>query len=536
MGSLSRWIIFNIFVLVAVSLDLGVFHRRPHAIKLREATFWSVLWIALSGIFGLGVLLFLGRQPALEFFTGYLIEKALSIDNLFLFLVIFRAFSVDERVQHRLLAWGVLGALIMRGIMIALGAALVERFAWIMYIFGAFLVYAGIHMLVAKSEDAHPEESALFKWSRKHLRVTRQYQGEHFFARVDKKLYATPLFLVLLVVEITDITLAVDSIPAIFGITHDAFIVYTSNVFAILGLRALYFMLAGVLGRLRYLTAGLSFVLIFIGGKMFADPFVHIPVSVSLGVVAGILAVALVASLLAKPRVEVAAKHSGTKRPLSQNAPSSSTEIAAKSRVPSDSAARSSISEAIAALGSMEAATRLAGAATIYRTGRTAAEKAVRPWWQDEELNRLLFGYKPDITVGVAVPRETFASIRQANGTPKLAVVPPDQDAEEFELHFAGGIELDVLTSKDPAGSGAIAHYLQKFGEGVQQVELRCLDVERATTILIERFHLKPIYPVARPGAGGTKINFFLVELKRPESVGKVLIELYEVSNQHKTA
>jgi tellurite resistance protein TerC len=302
MGTLSRWIFFNIFVLVAVALDLGVFHRRPHKINIREAALWSGLWVGLSVLFGVGVYWYLGRQPALEFFTGYLIEKALSIDNLFLFLVIFSAFSVDERVQHRLLAWGVLGALIMRGIMIALGAALVERFAWVMYVFGAFLVYAGIHMLLAKSENTHPEENKIFKFASKHLRVTHKYHGEKFFVRADKKLFATPLFLVLLVVEITDITLAVDSIPAIFGITHDPFIVYTSNVFAILGLRALYFMLAGALGRLRYLTVGLSFVLIFIGGKMFLDHWWEMPVHISLAVVAGILGVALAASLMAPPK------------------------------------------------------------------------------------------------------------------------------------------------------------------------------------------------------------------------------------------
>jgi tellurite resistance protein TerC len=302
MGTLSRWIFFNIFVLVAVALDLGVFHRRPHKIGLREAALWSGLWAGLSIVFGVGVYWYLGRQPALEFFTGYLIEKALSIDNLFLFLVIFSAFSVDERVQHRLLAWGVLGALVMRGVMIALGAALVERFAWVMYIFGAFLIYGGIHMLFAKSENTHPEQNKIFKFASQHLRVTHKYHGEHFFVRLDKKLFATPLFLVLLVVEITDITLAVDSIPAIFGITHDPFIVYTSNVFAILGLRALYFMLAGALGRLRYLTVGLSFVLVFIGGKMFLDHWWEMPVHISLAVVAGILGVALTASLLAPPK------------------------------------------------------------------------------------------------------------------------------------------------------------------------------------------------------------------------------------------
>jgi tellurite resistance protein TerC len=298
MGTLSRWIFFNIFVLVAVALDLGVFHRRPHRIRLREAAIWSVGWVALSILFGVGVFRFLGRQPALEFFTGYLIEKALSIDNLFLFLVIFQAFSVDERVQHRLLAWGVLGALVMRGIMIAMGAALVSRFAWIMYVFGAFLVYAGVHMLLIRARETHPEQNKIFQFASRHLRVTRQYQGEHFFVRWNKQLFATPLFLVLLVVEITDITLAIDSIPAIFGITHDAFIVYTSNVFAILGLRAIYFLLAGALQRLRYLTVGLAGVLVFIGGKMIVEPWVRVPVHISLGVVAGILLVALIVSLL----------------------------------------------------------------------------------------------------------------------------------------------------------------------------------------------------------------------------------------------
>jgi tellurite resistance protein TerC len=311
MGTLSRWILFNIFVLIAVALDLGAFHRRPHKIGLREAAIWSAAWVGLSILFGVGVFWFLGRQPALEFFTGYLIEKALSIDNLFLFLVIFQAFSVDERVQHRLLAWGVLGALVMRGIMIAMGAALVERFAWIMYVFGAFLVYAGIHMLLVRTRDTHPEQNKIFQLASKHLRVTHQYHGEHFFVRLNKQLFATPLFLVLLVVEITDITLAVDSIPAIFGITHDAFIVYTSNVFAILGLRAMYFLLAGALGRLRYLTVGLSGVLVFIGAKMIAEPWIHVPVHISLGVVAGILLLALVVSLMSPAQAAPAEQTQG---------------------------------------------------------------------------------------------------------------------------------------------------------------------------------------------------------------------------------
>jgi len=292
------WIGFNVFVLVCIALDLGVFSRRLHKVSLREAGFFSLLWIALSILFGLGMLRYAGKQASLEFFTGYLIEKALSVDNLFLFLVIFRTFAVDERVQHRMLEWGILGALVMRGMMILAGAELIQRFSWVLYVFGAFIVYAGIHMLFVKKEKAHPEQSAIFRFASKHLRVTRDYGGEHFFVRSGGKLCATPLFLVLLVVEITDITLAIDSIPAIFGITQDPFIVYTSNVFAILGLRAMYFLLAGVLSRLRYLTVGLSFVLTFVGAKMIAHKWVDIPEPISLLVVAGILLLALAASLL----------------------------------------------------------------------------------------------------------------------------------------------------------------------------------------------------------------------------------------------
>src|ERR1700676_2445179 len=298
MGTPLLWIGFNLFVLAAVALDLGVFSRRLHKVGIREAGFFSLLWVALSILFGFGILHYFGKQAGLEFFTGYLIEKALSVDNLFLFLVIFRTFAIDERFQHRMLEWGILGALVMRGVMILAGAELVERFSWVLYGFGAFLVYAGIHMLFVKKEKVRPEQSVIFRFASKHLRVTRDYQGEHFFVRSRGKLYATPLFIVLLVIEITDVTLAVDSIPAIFGITRDAFIVYTSNVFAILGLRAMYFLLAGVLNRLRFLTVGLSFVLSFIGAKMLAQHWVEIPQHISLIVVGGILLLALGVSLL----------------------------------------------------------------------------------------------------------------------------------------------------------------------------------------------------------------------------------------------
>jgi tellurite resistance protein TerC len=298
MGTPLRWVAFNAFILLAVVLDLRVLHRKPHKSSIKEAALWSLVWIALSILFGVGVHYTLGAPAALEFFAGYLIEKALSVDNLFLFLVIFRAFAVDARLQQRLLEWGVFGALFMRGVMIAAGAALIQRFSWILYLLGAFLVYAGIHMLFAKKETIHPEKSAIYRFAIKHLRVTRDYQGEHYFVSRNGQLFATPLLLVLLVIEITDITLAVDSIPAIFGITRDPFIVYTSNVFAILGLRALYFLLAGVLGRMRYLTAGLSCVLVFIGGKMIVEPWFHVSVQISLSAVAGILLIAVAASLL----------------------------------------------------------------------------------------------------------------------------------------------------------------------------------------------------------------------------------------------
>jgi tellurite resistance protein TerC len=299
MGTPLLWLIFNLFVFATIALDLGVFHRRPHKMETREALIWTFVWVGLSMAFGLGVMHFAGEQRGLEFFTGYVIEKALSVDNLFLFLVIFRAFAVDGEIQHRLLEWGIVGALVMRGTMIAAGAGLIERFSWVLYVFGAFLVFAGLHMLFAKKTDMHPEENRISRFARKYLRVTKDYEGSKFFVRNDGKLFATPLFVALLVVEITDITLAVDSIPAIFGITRDPFIVYTSNVFAILGLRAMYFLLAGVLGRLRYLTAGLSFVLTFIGAKMIAEPWVHISIEISLAIVAGILLVALASSLLA---------------------------------------------------------------------------------------------------------------------------------------------------------------------------------------------------------------------------------------------
>ncbi len=302
MGTPLLWLGFNLFVLTAIALDLGVFHRKAHKVGAREAALWSVVWVGLAVGFGSFVWHWYGAQRGLEYFTGYVIEKALSVDNLFVFLVIFRGFQVDERVQHRLLEWGIIGALVMRGIMIATGAALVSRFSWILQVFGAFLIYSGLHMLVKREKGVRYERNPIFRFANTHLRVTKDYRGDNFFVREGGKLFATPLILVLLIVEISDVTFAVDSIPAIFGITRDAFIVYSSNVFAILGLRAMYFLLADILDYFRYLGIGLAVVLLFIGVKMVAEPWWHVSVKLSLAVVAGVLLVTMLISLLAGPR------------------------------------------------------------------------------------------------------------------------------------------------------------------------------------------------------------------------------------------
>ncbi len=301
MGTPSLWIEFNACILVALALDLGVFHRHARKISLRQAAFWSVFWIGVSVAFGFAIFRSHGRQPALEFFTGYLIEKALSMDNLFVFLLVFRTFSVDESLQHRVLGWGLIGALVLRGAMIAVGAALLRHFSWVLYVFGGFLLYAGTHMLLAKGKELHPERTRLFLWAQRVIPLSSDQRAEQLFLRQDGRWLATRLFLVLLVVELADVMFAVDSIPAVFGITRDPFIVYTSNVLAILGLRSLYFLLAGALPYFRFLGAGLSVILMFIGAKMFAENWIHVPTHVSLLVVGGILAIAIAASVLARP-------------------------------------------------------------------------------------------------------------------------------------------------------------------------------------------------------------------------------------------
>jgi tellurite resistance protein TerC len=297
------WVGFNIFVLIMLTVDLVVFHRKAHEVSIKEALAWSAVWIAISLLFNVGVYLWYGHVSALQFLTGYLIEKSLSVDNLFVFLVIFSYFKVPAKYQHKVLYWGILGALVMRGALILVGVTLIERFHWIIYVFGAFLIFTGIKMWFQdETVEVHPERNIVVRFFKKFLPVTAGYHEEKFFVKVNGKRYATLLFVVLIVVETTDLVFAVDSIPAIFAITHDPFIVYTSNVFAILGLRSLYFALAGMMDLFYYLKHGLSIVLSFVGVKMVLADIFPIPIGIALGVVAGVLIFSVVASVLRKRR------------------------------------------------------------------------------------------------------------------------------------------------------------------------------------------------------------------------------------------
>ena len=292
------WVAFNVFVLVMLAVDLGVLHRRAHEVRLKEALVWSGIWIALALLFALGVYSWDGPQPALEFLTGYLIEKSLSVDNIFVFVLIFSYFKVPARYQHTVLFWGILGALVMRAIFIFAGIALLQQLHWILYVFGALLILTGIKMATEKDKEIHPDKNPLLKLFRRLVPVTEDYHADHFFVKQAGHYAATPLFIVLLVVETTDVIFAVDSIPAILSITIDPFLVYTSNVFAILGLRALYFALAGVVRLFHYLHYGLSAILVFVGAKMLLADVYKLPVGVALGVIAGILLIAVIASLM----------------------------------------------------------------------------------------------------------------------------------------------------------------------------------------------------------------------------------------------
>ncbi len=297
------WILFNVFVVAMLVLDLGVFNRKAHSISFREALGWSAMWIGLASAFAVLVYFWHGRAASLEFATGYLIELSLSIDNLFVFLVIFRYFRVPNKLQHRVLFWGILGALITRGAFILAGVSLIQRFHWLVYLFGALLVYSGIKLMRQGDEEIHPEKNPLLKLFRKWIPVTDDYVGEQFWVR-RPGLYATPLVVVLLVVETTDILFAVDSIPAVLAITLNAFIVYTSNVFAILGLRSMYFAVAGMMDLFEYLHYGLSIVLILIGAKMLTSHYYTVPTVIALGAVAGVLVISVLASVIFPKKIK----------------------------------------------------------------------------------------------------------------------------------------------------------------------------------------------------------------------------------------
>ena len=305
------WIFLNLFIVAMLALDLGVFQRRAHAVSVREAAVWSGVWVFLSLSFNLLLYWMWPEelsgtsrgQAAMDFFTGYVIEKALSVDNIFVFVLIFRYFKVPPRYQHRVLFWGVLGAMVMRAVFIAAGVTLIEKFEFVIYILGAFLVLTGIKMALSAETEVHPERNFILKLVRRFVPVTEDYVEGRFFTRVNGRRFATPLFIVLVFVETTDVVFAVDSIPAILAITTDSFLVYSSNIFAILGLRAMYFLLVGVVDRFHYLSYGLALILVFVGTKMLLDAGLdyHISTGASLATVGVILATSVVVSLLSRP-------------------------------------------------------------------------------------------------------------------------------------------------------------------------------------------------------------------------------------------
>ncbi len=303
MQSVLLWVGFNVFVVIMLLVDLIVFHRKAHEVSIKEALIWSGVWIAVSLVFNVGVYSWYGHESALQFLTGYLIEKSLSVDNLFVFLVIFSYFKVPPRYQHKVLFWGILGALLMRGALILIGVALIEKFHWILFVFGLFLVFTGIKMLFQEeAAEVHPERNIIVRFFKKFFPVTAGYHEEKFFIKVEGRRYGTLLLVVLLVIETTDLVFALDSIPAIFAITTDPFIVYTSNVFAILGLRSLYFALAGLMDLFHYLKHGLAFILAFVGVKMLIADYFPIHIGFALGVVGGVLAISVIASIVRRHR------------------------------------------------------------------------------------------------------------------------------------------------------------------------------------------------------------------------------------------
>lgn len=299
------WTFFNLFVLAMLALDLGVFHKKSHEVSVREALSWTCVWIILAMFFNLFIYYYFDKEKGLEFFTGYLIEKSLSVDNIFVIILIFSYFKVPAAYQHKVLFWGILGALVMRVIFILTGVELIHRFHWLIYIFGGFLVYTGFRMLTSGDIKIDPERNPLVKLARKIMPVTSSFEGDKFFVKQQGKTWATPLFLVVILIETTDLIFAVDSIPAILAISDDSFIVYTSNVFAILGLRSLYFALAGIEKYFRYLKYGLSAILVFVGVKMCMADFFKIPIEVSLIVIGFTLMIAMASSRLFPPSPDV---------------------------------------------------------------------------------------------------------------------------------------------------------------------------------------------------------------------------------------
>src|SRR5580692_11028690 len=519
MGTWPLWIAFNAGIALFLLLDLGLFHRRPRAISLRAAAIESVAWIVLSLGFGAWIYISHGRGPGLEFFTGYLVEKSLSLDNVFVFLLVFQYFRVDPRYQHRLLFWGVLGALVLRGAMIGAGAALIARFDWTLYLLGAFLLYSGFKLFGA-DHAVHPEKNMLVRWAQKILPMSQTEAPQKLLVRQDGRWLFTSFFLVVIVLETTDLVLAVDSVAAVFGVTRDPFLVYSSNVCAILGLRALYFLLAGILQYFQYLDEGLAITVMFIGAKMLASPWVHISTGLSLSIVGEIIALSILISII---------------RSRMQTNPVKRYITYTTSGIP-----RPVTPELISHLADDDPMERAWTASSLFGAGLFRVLDSLQDWEQNDHWQRIMVretfgGIRPAVpfdarlTVGIAVLPETFHKIRAANGSPPLADAPADQDVLEFELEFEertmSYVHLDILTTKAPGGNGAIARFLEKYGEGIQQVEIDVTDVDRATEILRTRFKIEPIYPATRSGANGTRVNFFLVTARNDQ---KTLIELVE--------
>jgi tellurite resistance protein TerC len=312
MSQILLWIGFSLFVIAMLALDLLIFHRKAHEIKVREALLLSAFWIALALLFNLGIYFWRGSEAALQFFTGYLIEKSLSVDNLFVFLLIFTYFAVPPSYQHKVLFWGILGALLMRAVFILAGITLILKFHWVIYVFGAFLLFTGVRMVSQKETKIRPEKNPIIRLFRQVMPVSNEYSGEKFFLKEAGRLVATPLIIVLIAIETTDVVFAVDSIPAILAITLDPFIVYTSNVCAILGLRALYFALAGVMKLFHFLHYGLSAILVFIGTKMILTDVLTIPIGISLAIVGTILLISVAVSVVTRPKTKTSEQSSSS--------------------------------------------------------------------------------------------------------------------------------------------------------------------------------------------------------------------------------